>query len=577
MPGQSKVNGTWRTVSGLSVKVGGQWKTATSAFVKVGGVWKQWFASKVQDAFNRASTATGLGTADSGQVWTALRGNWRVSGSNSAISDDAGSSYAIASANLGNTDVSVQADVSGGTGVAFWVTDSGSWWATYPQYTQATSAIVGSCTTSASFSYYYSTWNTTVSGSSCSGSQSYGTSSPCSGGGTGCVPSGCCSPVTSSPGSLTCGSYQTGVTLGSCASGCGYQFREFRDVPTSSSYCNYTNTAISWTGSPPSNCCPGTSYNETTSTQTSYVISGCGTACSGNVTSYTIPACGTQCSGSVTTGGGGYSYYPAENPNIGGEGCAPGDTRVSNTFSGCIQNAAFVCCRTGGGGTTTSCSGNCVSTSCSGNCQTSTVTSGRCIGNWITSTTTTQVAYYDCHTTSSTSATTYSCGTLQGTSSCSGSASCTGFNCYSGGACGGLNQNQIATGSSCSGGQATCTGSGCTPSGCCSGVSYSGGDTTYYTDLVIVSSVSGSVVSQSATRLATNTNTNYTTVGSVMVSTVGNQITAKAYASAGLTSQLGSNIVITPTSPTKGTSVGIIKAPSSGSQGSTVDNFLGTI
>jgi hypothetical protein len=164
-----------------------------------------------------------------------------------------------------------------------------------------------------------------------------------------------------------------------------------------------------------------------------------------------------------------------------------------------------------------------------------------------------------------------------GTSSCSGSASCTGFNCYSGGACGGLNQNQIGTSSSCSGGQATCTGSGCTPSGCCSGVSYSGGATTYFTDLVIVSSVSGNVVSQSSTRLATNTNTNYTTVGSLIVSTVGNQITAKAYASAGLTSQLGSNIVITPTSPTKGTSVGIIKAPSPGSQGSTLDNFLGTI
>ena len=581
MPGQSKVNGTWRTTAGLSVKVGGQWKTATSAFVKVGGVWKQWFASKVQDAFNRASTVTGLGTADSGQVWTALRGNWRVSGSNSAISDDAASSYPIASANLGNTDISAQADVSGGTGVAFWVTDSGSWWATYPQYTQSTSAIVGSCTTSQSFSYYYSTWNTTVSGTSCSGSQSYGTSSPCAGGGTGCVPSGCCGPVTSSPGSLNCTSFQNSVTLSSCASGCGATYAFTQNQSVDNSYCNYTNFSIGWRGSPSSPCCPGTAYDQTTSTSTEYTTPACGTQCSGTVstTSYSIPACGTQCSGSVTTGGTGYSYYPAENPSYGGEGCAAGDTQVSRSTAGCINNAAFVCCRTGSAGTTTSCTGNCStsSTPCWDNCQTATVTSGKCIGNYIQSTNTVPVDYYNCHTTSSSTATTYSCATLVGTSSCSGSASCTGFNCYSSGACGGLNQNQIATSSSCSGGQATCSGAGCTPSGCCSGTSYSGGDTTYFTDLVIVSSVSGNVVSQSATRLATNTNTNYTTVGSVMVSTVGNQITAKAYASAGLTSQLGSNIVITPTSPTKGTSVGIIKAPSSGSQGSTVDNFLGTI
>jgi len=611
MPGQSKVNGTWRTTAGLSVKVGGQWKTATSAFVKVGGVWKQWFASKVQDAFNRASTVTGLGTADSGQVWTALRGNWRISGSNSALSDDAASSYPIASVNLGNTDISAQADVSGGTGAAFWITDSGSWWATYPQYTQSTSAIVGSCTTTASSSYYYSTWNTTVTGSACTGSQSYGSSSPCAGGGTGCLPSGCCSPVTSVLGTSTCSNFQNDVLLSQCASGCGSTFNRSVTTYVSGTSCNYENTALAWSGTPPSNCCTGTVYNQQTQTNTSYSIAACGTQCSGSVssTSYSIsacgtqcsgsvvtgttylhPECGTQCSGSVTVGGGSVSYYPAENPTYGGEGCAPGDTTVSNSSSSqCIQNPAFVCCRTTSG-TELSCAGNCQTTStscasncsttttqCANNCVTSTTTTGKCIANLITTSTPVVTNYYNCHTQVTTTPTTYYCGTTQATSSCSGSASCTGFNCYTGGACGGLNQNQIGTTSSCSGGQATCSGAGCTPSGCCSGVSYSGGDTTYHTDLVIVSSVSGSVVSQSATRLATNTNSGYTSVGSLIVSTVGNQITAKAYASAGLTSQLGSNIVITPTSPTKGTSVGIIKAPSPGSQGSTLDNFLGTI
>ena len=581
MPGNSKINGAWRTASGLSVKVSGQWRTATSAFIKVNGVWRQWFASKVQDAFNRASTTTGLGTADSGQVWTALRGNWRISGSNSATSDDAASSYPIASANLGNTDVSVSADVSGGTGAVFWITDSGSWWATYPQYTQSTSAIVGSCTTTQSFSYYYSTWNTSQAGSACTGTRSLGTTSPCSGGGTGCVPSGCCSPVTSVPGQLTCSNYQNGVTLGSCASGCGATFAYTQTTQVDNSYCDYTNTYLGWTGSPSANCCPGTLREQTTSTSTRYNIPQCGTQCSGSVqyTTYSIAACGAQCSGSVTSPGSGFSYYPAENPQYGGDGCSPGSVVVPNsTSSQCIQNAAFVCCRTSDS-TTTSCTGNCSTQTiyCWENCETTTVTSGKCIGNYNQSTYPSHTDYYNCHTQSSTSSTQYYCGELQQTSSCTGSASCTGFNCYTGGACGGLNQNQIGTSSSCSGGQATCSGAGCTPSGCCSGVSYSGGDTTYYTDLVIVSSVSGNVVSQSATRLATNTNSGYTTVGSLIVSTVGNQITAKAYAAAGLTSQLGSNIVITPTSPTKGTSVGIIKAPSSGSQGSTLDNFLGTI
>jgi hypothetical protein len=40
-----------------------------------------------------------------------------------------------------------------------------------------------------------------------------------------------------------------------------------------------------------------------------------------------------------------------------------------------------------------------------------------------------------------------------------------------------------------------------------------------------------------------------------------------------LTTTLGSALTYTPTSPTKATNHGIIKAPSDYSQGSTVDNF----
>lgn len=127
MPAQVKVNGAWRTATGLSAKVDGQWKTVTSAYTKIGGTWRQWYASKIQDSFNRTSTSSGLGSADSGQPWTALRGNWRVGGSNNAISDDSASSYPIASINLGSSNISAKVEVSEGTGIAFWVSDSANW------------------------------------------------------------------------------------------------------------------------------------------------------------------------------------------------------------------------------------------------------------------------------------------------------------------------------------------------------------------------------------------------------------------------------------------------------------------
>lgn len=141
MPATVKVGGSWKSASGISVKVGGQWKTGTSAFVKVGGVWKQWFASVITDTFTRSSTVTGLGTSETGQPWVSLRGNWRVGGSNSALSDDAGSAYALSSVNFGSPDSTVQAAVSPGTGTAFWVTDANNWWAAV-SYTTSTSVFV---------------------------------------------------------------------------------------------------------------------------------------------------------------------------------------------------------------------------------------------------------------------------------------------------------------------------------------------------------------------------------------------------------------------------------------------------
>ena len=95
--------------------------------------------------------------------------------------------------------------------------------------------------------------------------------------------------------------------------------------------------------------------------------------------------------------------------------------------------------------------------------------------------------------------------------------------------------------------------------------------TTFTSSLVIVSSTSGNVVSQASSQISTN-NTGFTTVGSIVVATSGESITAAAYADPGAA---GTPIATaTKTYPgAKGTKTGILKAYSSGSQGTTIDNF----
>ncbi len=90
---------------------------------------------KITDSFNRANTTSGLGVTDSGQSWLETRGTWKIN-SNKAQSTDAGSSYPLYSINIGAKNVNVGAEISnGGPGLAFWITDSNSWWASSVNYT----------------------------------------------------------------------------------------------------------------------------------------------------------------------------------------------------------------------------------------------------------------------------------------------------------------------------------------------------------------------------------------------------------------------------------------------------------
>ena len=63
----------------------------------------------------------------------------------------------------------------------------------------------------------------------------------------------------------------------------------------------------------------------------------------------------------------------------------------------------------------------------------------------------------------------------------------------------------------------------------------------------------------------------------IFVQTIGDTITTKAYSDTAMTNQLGTTLTHTPTAPTKGNSVGIIKTESAYGQGSTVDDFVANI
>ncbi len=135
MPGYIKAGGAWKSVATTYTKVNGVWKQNLTGFVKVAGAWKQFIASGITDLFNRANASGSLGTATSGQAWTNLRGVWNIV-SNRAQSSSGGSNYPMATIDLGTTqNANATANISGaGAGIAFWVTDTNSWWVAATDY-----------------------------------------------------------------------------------------------------------------------------------------------------------------------------------------------------------------------------------------------------------------------------------------------------------------------------------------------------------------------------------------------------------------------------------------------------------
>lgn len=269
------------------------------------------------------------------------------------------------------------------------------------------------------------------------------------------------------------------------------------------------------TSNPPSgSCCSGVTTNPGTA----------GTCSQGYVSSTSNPPSGSCCSGVTTSTG--YTYTPTTVTSGGGYCCAATSYARSGTprtptcadypSCDCLETytAVYVCC------------GGLVRSSYS--CYYATTTSYTCPsgGTYNSSTGLCEVpTTYSCYTSySAGTATTYSCYTS--------TSSSTTYSCYT-----------------------------------ANTTTY-----TYNSSIRIISSVSGTVTTDSTTLLSSNS-VSHPTIASIEVTTNGTTITAKGYSSVGQTSQLGSTVTRTPASPVQGTSIGIIKAPTDAGQSSTVDNY----
>jgi hypothetical protein len=107
--------------------------------------------------------------------------------------------------------------------------------------------------------------------------------------------------------------------------------------------------------------------------------------------------------------------------------------------------------------------------------------------------------------------------------------------------------------------------------GTCSQTVTSSG-TNYISSVALLKSISGTVSTHESIQIDTNVSA-LTQVNSIKVTTSGNDVSIQVFGTAGLLNKIGSTITRTITSPIKGIMVGLIKSPSSASQGSTFSNF----
>ena len=160
-----------------------------------------WLAN-INDTFSRTSSGS-LGTATSGQVWTQSNGTWSCS-SGTATTATAASSYPFSTIPFKSDVNALAKSTTSGTGIVFWQSAAGDWWAASTSLSTATY-------------YYYGTYYTCVPNSCCSGSNTCVSATDCYNSTT-CNANSCCysyyyysacNPGWSSCGSACCVRYVT--------------------------------------------------------------------------------------------------------------------------------------------------------------------------------------------------------------------------------------------------------------------------------------------------------------------------------------------------------------------------------
>jgi hypothetical protein len=237
--------------------------------------------SLITDTFNR-TTSGSLGTSSSGTSWVSSNGVWYCNGT-SAQSNDAASTYPTAVVPF-KSDVSLSLLTTNGTGVVFWQTGSGDWWATVPTESSSSEnynyCIPSSCCTG--------TPCTTGPDSCCGGTIGCvgGTPDSCCGGTIGCVGGSYNACCTGSSGSYTAPrgpeAYTDCDPCGSCITipvGTGGVLRTYN--------CCVSNSCC---GGNPAGCIGGTS-NSCCGGNPAGCIGGSYSACCGGTNTCTYSAC----------------------------------------------------------------------------------------------------------------------------------------------------------------------------------------------------------------------------------------------------------------------------------------------
>lgn len=104
----------------------------------------------IEDNFNNRTTASGLGVASGGFIYSSYArstSSWSVNGSR-AVNNSNGSGYPLQTVDINSANQNVSVDTfGGGLGLAVWVSSANSWWAVIPEYSyQTTAGFAYNCT-----------------------------------------------------------------------------------------------------------------------------------------------------------------------------------------------------------------------------------------------------------------------------------------------------------------------------------------------------------------------------------------------------------------------------------------------